>query len=256
MRLQIHLWPYRALYYGDSPDNDVHSHHAVQVCIGVEGELSAYDEQNDQTSRGRCLSISQDLKHKIIAKNTKVIALYFEPEYQQNQTFIAAITKFPGEGVKNIPLTTDQLEEMTHNLELDRSAISVWEELFRTVGCDVVKDPPLQTEDKRVRRVIDTVTEKKGKDVDLSLLSEKAFLSPGRLTHLFKQETGISISKFIAWWRVRAAINLLSKGTTLTYAAHASGFSDLPHMSKTFRQLFGFAPSSLFKASTIDCHFH
>ena len=68
-------------------------------------------------------------------------------------------------------------------------------------------------------------------------------MSPSRLTHLFKQEVGIPISRFIVWWRVRAAIEQLSKSATLTEAAHASGFSDLPHMSKTFKQLFGFAPS-------------
>ncbi|MFC3203313.1 helix-turn-helix domain-containing protein, partial [Alteromonas oceani] len=64
----------------------------------------------------------------------------------------------------------------------------------------------------------------------------------------------IPISRFIVWWRVRAAIEQLSKSATLTEAAHASGFSDLPHMSKTFKQLFGFAPSSLFKPHTIKIH--
>lgn len=254
--MQIHLWSYRALYYGISPDNDVHSHHAVQVCIGVEGEISVYDEQNNETSRGRCLVVGQDSAHKVIAENTNVIALYFEPDCQKNQEFITAINKYPGTAVKSIPLTIGQIKLITNNLVVDKCAASVWERLFNAVRHNIGNTSSLETEDKRVRRVISIVTKEKGKDVDLSLLAEKAYLSPSRLTHLFKQETGISVSKFIVWRRVRSAVDLLSRGESLTDAAHNSGFSDLSHMSRTFRQLFGFAPSSLFKAKSIECYFY
>jgi len=33
--MHIHMWPYKAIYIGISPDNDVHAHHAVQICNQV-----------------------------------------------------------------------------------------------------------------------------------------------------------------------------------------------------------------------------
>ena len=130
----------------------------------------------------------------------------------------------------------------------------MWKTVNKAV--ELVYSPALSSrpEDKRVRAVIDIIASQRGCAIDMAFLSSKVFLSPSRLTHLFKQEVGIPISRFIVWWRVRAAIEQLSKSATLTEAAHASGFSDLPHMSKTFKQLFGFAPSSLFKPHTIKIH--
>lgn len=43
--MHIHLWPYKAIYIGVSPDNDVHAHHAVQICIGLDRDISVQDHK-------------------------------------------------------------------------------------------------------------------------------------------------------------------------------------------------------------------
>ncbi|MCO7552415.1 MULTISPECIES: helix-turn-helix domain-containing protein [Pseudomonadaceae] len=44
--------------------------------------------------------------------------------------------------------------------------------------------------------------------------------------------------------RAVAALQLITAGQSLTGAAHAAGFSDSAHFSRTFRSLFGLDPSS------------
>ncbi|MFI7108513.1 hypothetical protein ACIBK9_19570 [Nonomuraea sp. NPDC050227] len=44
---------------------------------------------------------------------------------------------------------------------------------------------------------------------------------------------------------VRAALSSLSRGATLTAAAHAAGFSDAAHLTRTVRRMMGDAPSAL-----------
>ena len=39
------------------------------------------------------------------------------------------------------------------------------------------------------------------------------------------------------------------RGANLTEAAHLAGFADSAHLSRTFRAMFGVAPSLLFKPS-------
>jgi len=39
------------------------------------------------------------------------------------------------------------------------------------------------------------------------------------------------------------------EGASLTEAAHAAGFFDSAHFSRTFRQTFGFAPSTVLGAT-------
>ena len=73
-------------------------------------------------------------------------------------------------------------------------------------------------------------------------------ISPSRLIHLFREQVGVPIRRFTLWSRLRQVVRLAIDGATLTEAAHAAGFSDAAHMSNTFRQMFGFAPSALFTA--------
>ncbi|MEQ3658331.1 MAG: AraC family transcriptional regulator [Glaciecola sp.] len=252
--MHIHLWPYKAIYVGPSPDNDVHAHHAVQICIGVDKKISLQNDVTQSFVEGRCIAILEDVPHKVLAQNTRIVAMYLEPEDKQNQLFLDAISQTVGDGIGAISLSDKQLGSIAQHLLADVNIDDVWETISTAMGLTNNPASSTRKEDKRVRAVIDIIASRRGRAVDLKFLSSKVYLSPSRLTHLFKQEVGIPINRFIVWWRIRKAIEELSKSATLTEAAHASGFSDLPHMSKTFRQLFGFAPSSLFKPHTIKCH--
>jgi AraC-like DNA-binding protein len=71
------------------------------------------------------------------------------------------------------------------------------------------------------------------------------FLSPSRLTHLFAQEVGLPFRRYVLWRRLTRAMLLISRGGSLSTAAHASGFADAAHMTRTFHQMFGMNPKTL-----------
>ena len=70
-------------------------------------------------------------------------------------------------------------------------------------------------------------------------------LSPGRARHLFVQQTGLPFRTWLLWQRLVRAVELFARGSSLTEAAHAAGFSDSAHLSRTFRRMFGIAAASL-----------
>jgi len=76
-------------------------------------------------------------------------------------------------------------------------------------------------------------------------LANRVGLSESRMQHLFKQQVGIPIRRYVLWVRLRNVIELAVLDTSLTEAAHASGFADLAHFSRTFRAMFGIKPSAL-----------
>jgi AraC family transcriptional regulator len=70
-------------------------------------------------------------------------------------------------------------------------------------------------------------------------------LSPGRFRHLFVAETGLPHRGYVLWLRLGRAVDVFAAGGSLTDAAHDAGFADSAHLSRTFRRMFGLAPSSL-----------
>lgn len=74
-------------------------------------------------------------------------------------------------------------------------------------------------------------------------------LSPSRLRHVFRDETGVNVSRYRWWLRLRVAATAMREGRSLTEAAHEAGFSDAAHFTRTFRRTFGFPPSRLLAAA-------
>lgn len=70
-------------------------------------------------------------------------------------------------------------------------------------------------------------------------------LSVSRLTHLFTEQVGIPLRRYVLWSRLRAAIIRVQAGDDLTGAAHGAGFADSAHLTRTTREMFGLPPSVL-----------
>jgi AraC-like DNA-binding protein len=85
-----------------------------------------------------------------------------------------------------------------------------------------------------------------GEAASLDDVARESGLSPSRLRHLMKEQTGVSFRRIRLWLRMHAAIHFVESGATMTQAALDAGFSSSAHFSSTFRKLFGLAPSSYF----------
>ncbi|MCZ7379877.1 AraC family transcriptional regulator [Micromonospora sp. WMMC250] len=70
-------------------------------------------------------------------------------------------------------------------------------------------------------------------------------LSPDRLAHLLTAALGLPFRAYVRWRRLQIAIAHVAAGTTLTSAAHAAGFADSAHLTRTSHRTFGLAPSTL-----------
>ena len=48
---------------------------------------------------------------------------------------------------------------------------------------------------------------------------------------------------YVLWLRLESALDSLAARSSVTQAAHAAGFADAAHLSRTFHRMFGVAPS-------------
>lgn len=69
-------------------------------------------------------------------------------------------------------------------------------------------------------------------------------ISRAHLRALFARDIGTQIPTYARWRRLLDALAAFT-GTNATAAAHAAGFADLPHFSRTCRQMLGYSPTTL-----------
>ena len=77
------------------------------------------------------------------------------------------------------------------------------------------------------------------------------FRSSSRFAHVFSAEVGLPFRRYVLWRRLTRAMLAVGRGHTLTAAAHACGFADSAHFTRTCYQMFGQPPSFLLRASEL-----
>jgi len=82
-------------------------------------------------------------------------------------------------------------------------------------------------------------------DPSLKALAGIAGLSESRFMHVFTESVGVPVRPYILWLRLQRAACDLMNGASVTTAAHAAGFSDAAHLTRTFRRMLGVTPTDL-----------
>lgn len=117
--------------------------------------------------------------------------------------------------------------------------------LFNDLVVAISGQTPIESAlDPRVRQAMQLIRDLPLGEAGLPALASRLHLSPSRLRHLFKAETGNTIRHFARWVAVWRAISLWSQGRALTDIAHEVGFFDLAHLDHAFMEVFGLNPST------------
>ena len=91
-------------------------------------------------------------------------------------------------------------------------------------------------------------------EFNIENLAQQVYLSSSRLRSLFKQNIGHSIGEYARWSAVWQAVDQYTPGRSFTDVAMETGFFDLPHVSRTFVEVFGISPSLAIDSDFIDRH--
>lgn len=244
-RGRLFLRPGCALYAGPHLETAAHSHHAVQISIALDGVLRLQTKSGGSWYQHRGVIIAADQPHRVLYEGS-IIQLYLDPESRSARSFTRRMAP---KTVAEVPGVA--LEPVRQSLrpcwdEGESGGGGCWERGFDAAIEELVPSdqatPPM---DGRVARVLERLRDSPGRTIALARLAEQVGLSADRLAHLFREQTGLPVRRFILWLRLVEAVAGIARGEELTQAAHEAGFSDSAHLSRTFRRMFGVAPSSL-----------
>jgi AraC-like DNA-binding protein len=111
---------------------------------------------------------------------------------------------------------------------------------------------PTRRLDSRVTTVIDGIRASDDLRMSLDQAADKACLSSTRFAHLFKDQVGLPFSRYMLWRKLTRAMVAIASEGTIAAAAHSADFADAAHLTRTFYQMVGMAPSVLMRGDFIE----
>lgn len=228
----IVAWPTLVATWGAGGRSERHAHHAMHLLVALSGTLRV-----DGGAPIQGVFVPADEPHAVDGSGACVLTVFVEPESATGRALAErwGPRRRALDALEVAGLVPDDLREPS----VER--VSAWLE-------SLIERGPARVH-PRVGRVLARLREGPldREHISAVALASIAGLSVSRFLHVFKESTGTSLRQYLLWSRLqRSAAHVIAEGS-LTDAAHAAGFSDGAHMTRSFRRLFGVVPSELIR---------
>ena len=242
---RIYVWQTGSLWIGRSQGRiDWHSHHAIQVAIGLGGTVRLRSRDDAAAIAFAGAIIPSQREHQFESGDGMVANVFVEPETVVGRALTARYAR----GIERLPESEQRASEQLFQDAL--AAGSTREGLVKAArdAVDLLAGTtaPAQAVDPRILKAIEFIRDHLDAPLSLESVAAVATLSPSRFRHLFVQETGASFRAYVLWTRLNAGLVTVMAGRSWTEAAHEAGFTDSSHLNRTFNRMFGLNPSAVF----------
>lgn len=97
--------------------------------------------------------------------------------------------------------------------------------------------------DKRLQNIISYINQNFTRELSLSDIEKKFFISKYHLCHIFPEATGLTVHQYITNKRLALAYDLIKNGTSVIQAAEMSGFNNYSSFYRAYISAFNAPPS-------------
>lgn len=219
-----------------------HRHLCSHFAVPCSGMLNCVVEDEEFTTEG--IFINFDVLHTVNSENGNVlIALidsttaegqFIERNYLHGQPYVMAEKEL-----------CDDIRNVFYNTKPKNLSFAFFQCIYRNENILMPKEI-----DDRVQTVLTYLEEIPAIPQDMMQeLCRKTYLSQSRLSHLFSENMGISLHRYLAFAKIKKAAVYHSLGMSLTEAAVAGGFHSSAHLSATMQRMFGISISAFEKSA-------
>ena len=223
-----------------------HSHHAIQIVISLD-EPFAICGHHEEWRQGRGMIVRPDAVHSFDCNGAFGAMLFVDPESSEGAWLQTLLTH-------DITIVPDarlasSVSELRMFAEQPFASMEVGPLIRHCVHALSPGPPPMRSLDPRITKVLNGIQASDDLRVSLDTAAGMAFLSPSRFAHLFKEQVGLPFSRYMLWRKLTRAMLAVGSERTIADAAQAADFADAAHLTRTFYQMVGMAPSVLMRGA-------
>lgn len=245
------LWQHDWLFIGHQGANRTHRHVAASLLCGLEAPLQL--EVQGAWRSTRLALVAPDVPQALDPGDGLVLIAHFDPvtpAWRELAGHLSGAQDIPQDSV-DLPFDPGWLADAQALLGAPSVSMAgtLRARLLARLACPA---PPL---DARLLHIATLLREQLPDKLDVAALAAEIDLSASRLTHLFREQTGVTLCRFLLHLKTQQLFRHWREGMTVSALAAASGFYDQPHLVRTTREMFDALPSHYMSGgfSILDC---
>lgn len=259
----LYFWDSCTFYATVQPAAEMHAQSTVSITLSLDGgfELEVQDESGEQTRVMRELQavfVPPGISHRVTTSGVRRVVVTLEPgsSHYDAAGSILRQERPTAIAVQDLHAPLKRLRAELAPAFQGRLDCEPAYAMFRRVLTAVVGESRANQKsnsdsgagavrDERVVAVLASLRKMEELPAGLGAaqLAAQVGLSTERFRRLFKAEMGLTVRRYLLWLRIRRAGAAVTEGASLTEAAHAVGFYDSAHLSRSCKEILGFPPS-------------
>ena len=221
---------------------DLHRHLASHVVVSLAGDLHGEASGNAFRANGVC--IASDVLHTVCAPDGELLLYLFDTSSSASKI----LSRDYLNGTDFCVLENAIVEKIraVWNTEKTHSLAAADVQIRSVLGLNPLHE---EKSDLRIERVLSFLKSLDEIPEDIMpRLSSIACLSQSRLSHLFTQQVGISLHRYLAMEKMRKGYIHFQKSGNISQAALDAGFDSPSHFAATCKRMFGISFSDFTKS--------
>lgn len=230
-RVRGYVWPTEFMMVADVVNATPHRHSALQVMVGIEAPIRIDVGAGWQEVPG--VLVDTDVEHALDGTLGLMGGGWIESESRTGTRLREQVLDGAGWAALEDEVAQQVGTQLAPCLQRDMGCTEAHRRWRTAVGALLDEPPSEPVLDDRVAAVLEHLRTAPRPPPSVEDLGVIAHLSPSCLQHLFSDQVGVPIRRYLLWQRVLTAMARLAEGATATEAAHAAGFADAAHLSRT-----------------------
>ncbi len=237
-----------SVYIGRDIQTNLHCHHLLEIVLAFDDPFHITDTEIELQAKG--VIIGSDIPHQFTSNNNDYhIFIFIDPETAEaallNKVFALHKQQLQALPSASLQPVINGFKDWFFSNDFSSPPVQkLVDELISALAPYHPFHPPL---DARILNAIRYIKENLDSELDIQTVAAQSYLSESRFSHLFKEQIGIPLRRYVLWCRIEKAIRVIANGAGIAEAAYDCGFSDPAHLTRTFQEMFGVTPSQSLK---------
>lgn len=221
-----------------------HQHSALQLSVGLDNKTPRV-QLDGAWQHVRGTLIDTDVRHAFRCDGCLTTIGWIEGESRIGQELRERVLEGRPYVVLDEGLCLRIAETVRPVLDANVSCDEAYARWRRALGELAVGMAPEPELDPRIAAVLEHLRKTPSPPPSIGDLARIAYLSESRLQHVFREQVGVPIRRYLLWHRYLTALSLLAEGSPVTEAAYAAGFADGAHLTRTAVRMNGYTPTEM-----------